>query len=32
MAIVRKWGEDYINKSLKQINLNTWLISGLVLY
>ncbi|OBT47676.1 hypothetical protein VE00_02181 [Pseudogymnoascus sp. WSF 3629] len=32
MVIVRKWGEDHINKSLKQINLDTWLIDGLVLH
>ena len=28
----RKWGEDHINKSLKQIDSETWLISGLVLH
>lgn len=27
-----KWGEDHINKSLKQINSNTQLISGLMLH
>jgi hypothetical protein len=32
MAVVRKWGEDHINKSLKQIDSNTWLIGGLVLH
>jgi hypothetical protein len=32
MAVVRKWGEDRINKSLKQINSDTWLIGGLVLH
>lgn len=32
MVVVRKWGEDYINKSLKQIDSNTWLTGGFVLY
>ena len=32
MAVVRKWGEDHINKSLKQIDSNAWLIGGLVLH
>jgi len=32
MAIVRKWGGDHINKSLKQIDSDTWLIGGLVLH
>ncbi|KAF2806043.1 uncharacterized protein BDZ99DRAFT_102759 [Mytilinidion resinicola] len=32
MVVVRKWGEDHINKSLKQIDSNTWLIGGLVLH
>lgn len=32
MAVVRKWGEDHINKSLKQIDSDTWLIGGLVLH
>jgi len=32
MAVVRKWGEDHINKSLKQIDANTWFIGGLVLH
>ncbi|KAF2240342.1 hypothetical protein BU26DRAFT_526084 [Trematosphaeria pertusa] len=32
MVVVRKWGEDHINKSLRQIDSNTWLIGGLILY
>lgn len=32
MVIVRKYGEDHINKSLKQVDSNTWLIGGLVLH
>ncbi|KAH8760747.1 hypothetical protein BGZ57DRAFT_582925 [Hyaloscypha finlandica] len=32
MVVVRKWGEDHISKSLKQIDSNTWLIGGLVLH
>ncbi|KFY89015.1 hypothetical protein V500_05991 [Pseudogymnoascus sp. VKM F-4518 (FW-2643)] len=32
MVAVRKWGDDHINKSIRQINLDTWLIDGLVLH
>jgi hypothetical protein len=32
MPVVRKWGEDHINKSLQQINPDSWLIGGLVLH
>ncbi|TID21012.1 hypothetical protein E2P81_ATG05639 [Venturia nashicola] len=32
MVVVRKWGENHINKSLKQIDSNTWLIGGFVLH
>lgn len=32
MVVVRKWGENHINKSIKQIDSNTWLIGGLVLH
>lgn len=32
MLVVRKWGEDHISKSLKQIDSNTWLIDVLVLH
>ncbi|KAJ8109196.1 hypothetical protein OPT61_g7639 [Boeremia exigua] len=32
MVVVRKWGEDYINKSLRQIDSNSWLIGSLVLH
>ena len=32
MAYVRKWGEDHISKSLKQIDSETWLIGDLVLH
>ncbi|KAF2186110.1 hypothetical protein K469DRAFT_154025 [Zopfia rhizophila CBS 207.26] len=32
MVAVRKWGEDHINRSLKQIDLNTWLIGSLILH
>lgn len=32
MVTVRKWGDDHINKSIRQINLDTWLIDGLVLH
>lgn len=30
--VERKWGEDHINKSLKQIDSNTWLIGSLILH
>src|SRR6266536_2105638 len=32
MVVVRKWGENHINKSLKQIDSNCWLIGHLVLH
>ncbi len=32
MVVERKWGEKHINKSLKQINSNTWSIGNLVLF
>lgn len=32
MPYVRKFGEDHISKSLKQIDSNTWLIGGLILH
>jgi hypothetical protein len=32
MVIVRKWGKEHINNSLKQIDSNTWLIGCLLLY
>jgi Choline/ethanolamine kinase len=31
MVVVRKWGKDHINQSLKQIDLSTWLIGQFVL-
>lgn len=31
MVVVREWGENYINKSLKQATWNTWVIGDLVL-
>ena len=32
MADPRKWGEDHISKSLKQIDSETWLVGGLVIH
>jgi hypothetical protein len=32
MVIVRKWGKEHINNSLKQIDSNTWLIGRLLLH
>jgi hypothetical protein len=32
MVVVRKWGEDHINTSLRQIDSSTWLIGDLVLH
>ncbi|KFX95689.1 hypothetical protein V490_03713 [Pseudogymnoascus sp. VKM F-3557] len=32
MPVMRKWGEDHINKSLRQINPDSWLIGDLVLH
>ncbi|KFY01087.1 hypothetical protein O988_02921 [Pseudogymnoascus sp. VKM F-3808] len=32
MPVERKWGEDHINKSLGQINQDSWVIGGLVLH
>jgi hypothetical protein len=32
MVVERKWGEDHISKSLKQIDANTWLIGHVVLH
>ncbi|KAL9084082.1 MAG: hypothetical protein Q9165_008219 [Trypethelium subeluteriae] len=32
MVVLRKWGDNHINKSLKQIDLNTWLIGNFVLH
>ncbi|KAF2189929.1 hypothetical protein K469DRAFT_701210 [Zopfia rhizophila CBS 207.26] len=32
MVAVREWGEDHINRSLKQIDSNTWLIGSLILH
>ncbi|KFY37316.1 hypothetical protein V495_07244 [Pseudogymnoascus sp. VKM F-4514 (FW-929)] len=32
MPVERKWGEDHINKSLRQINQDSWLIGNLVLH
>jgi hypothetical protein len=32
MVVVRKWGEDHISKSLKQIDTHTWLIGNVVLH
>lgn len=31
MVVVRKWGDRHINKSLKQIDSNNWLIGNLIL-
>jgi hypothetical protein len=31
MVVVRKWGENHINKSLRQIDSNTWLVGSLIL-
>ena len=31
MVVERKWGDNHITKSLKQIDANTWLIGHLVL-
>ncbi|OAL52826.1 hypothetical protein IQ07DRAFT_584844 [Pyrenochaeta sp. DS3sAY3a] len=32
MVVVRKWGEDHINRSFRQIDSNTWLIGNLLLH
>lgn len=32
MVVVCKWGEDHINKSLKQIDSSTWLIGPIILH
>src|SRR4051812_26081608 len=31
MVVERKWGEDHISKSFKQLTSNTWLVGGLLL-
>ena len=32
MVVERKWGDDHISKSLKQIDTNTWLIGNVMLH